>query len=105
LEVEKFLETECPYIRTAVVVGVPDPKWQEAVTAVVSLKPEHEQEGKLSSQDIITWCKGRIAGYKAPKNVIILGHKEMEQYFLLLGKRDKSKIKPLALERLGIEEK
>ena len=105
LEVEKFLETECPYIRTAVVVGVPDHKWQEAVTAVVSLKPEHEKEGKLSSQDIITWCKGRIAGYKAPKNVIILGHKEMEQYFLLLGKRNKSKIKPLALERLGIEEK
>ena len=104
LEVEKFLEMETPFIRTAAVVGVPDQKWQEAVTAVVSLMPEYEKEGKITPEEIIQFCKGKIAGYKIPKHIIVINHEKMAQYFLLLGKRDKGKIRPLALEKLGIKE-
>jgi fatty-acyl-CoA synthase len=47
------------------VIGVPDEKWGELVTAIVVLA-----EGEQATEaDIIAHCKARIAGYKAPKRV------------------------------------
>ncbi len=64
VEVENVLY-EHPSVLEAVVIGVPDPKWGEAVKAVVVLK-----EGCPGDEtDIIRHCKERIAGYKAPKSV------------------------------------
>ena len=44
---------------------LPDEKWGEAVTAVVVLKAETE----ASEEQIIRFCKGRMAHFKAPKSV------------------------------------
>ncbi|MDY7035700.1 MAG: long-chain-fatty-acid--CoA ligase [Thermodesulfobacteriota bacterium] len=64
IEVENLLYTH-PSILEAAVIGVPDPKWGEAVKAVIVLKEGH----KSTEEEIIQYCKQRIAHYKAPKSV------------------------------------
>ncbi|HEY0189898.1 MAG TPA: acyl-CoA synthetase [Kofleriaceae bacterium] len=48
------------------VVGLPDPYWIEAVTAVVVGKPGHA----LDEPAVIAHCKARLAGFKVPKRVV-----------------------------------
>ncbi len=47
------------------VFGLPDPKWVEAVTAVVVPKPGQT----LTKKDILSALSGRLAGFKIPKRV------------------------------------
>ncbi len=54
-----------PQIAAAAVIGVPDDLYGEDVAAVVVLKPEAE----ISEQEVIDFCKGRLADYKCPKTV------------------------------------
>jgi acyl-CoA synthetase (AMP-forming)/AMP-acid ligase II len=64
VEVENLLYTH-PSVLEAAVIGVPHPKWGEAVKAVVVLKP-----GETATEDeIIQYCKRHIARYKAPKSI------------------------------------
>lgn len=63
-EVEDLL-LEHPNVKEAVIIGVPDPKWGEAVKAVIVI-----HDGKQASEEeIIHFCKQSIAHYKAPKSV------------------------------------
>ena len=54
-----------PEIADVAVIGVPDEKWGECVKAIIVPKPGCSP----MSEDIITYAKTRIAGYKCPKSV------------------------------------
>lgn len=63
-EVERVLY-EHPAVFECAVIGVPHPVWGEAVKAVVVLKPG----ATASEEELIAFCKERLAGYKTPKSV------------------------------------
>jgi len=66
-EVENVLY-EHPDVLEAAVIGVPDEHWGEAVRACLVLK-----EGrKVTGEEIISFCREALAGYKAPKGVEFL---------------------------------
>lgn len=48
------------------VIGLPDPKWVEAVTAVIVVKAGHQ----LDEQTVIAHCTQHMASFKAPKRVV-----------------------------------
>ncbi|MFQ5381793.1 MAG: long-chain fatty acid--CoA ligase [Dehalococcoidia bacterium] len=64
-EVENALY-EHPEVLEAAVIGVPDEQWGEAVLAVVVPKDGTQPD----EQGIIEHCRGLIAGYKCPKQVV-----------------------------------
>lgn len=66
LEVEHALLMH-PDIPEASVMGIRDAYWGEAVHAFVTLKCQ----STLTGQDIRDFCRGKIAGYKIPKQVHI----------------------------------
>ena len=68
LEIEIFLMKEFPGVVLAQVVGVPDARWGEAVTAFVELKPD----AKYTADDIIKKCKEHLTAFKVPKKVIFI---------------------------------
>jgi 3-oxocholest-4-en-26-oate---CoA ligase len=67
-EVEETLKRHAA-IDDALVVGVPDEKWGQAVTAVVTLTPGEN----FDEADVRAHVHHRLAGYKAPKHVLIAG--------------------------------
>eukprot|EP00756_Hemistasia_phaeocysticola_P028058 Hpha_TRINITY_DN16153_c2_g2::TRINITY_DN16153_c2_g2_i2::g.4241::m.4241 len=67
-EVEATIMGFEPVAQVAV-IGTPDPKLGEMVTAVVVAKPGREEE--LSEQALKNFCKDHIAGYKCPRKLVI----------------------------------
>jgi len=63
-EIEKVLE-EHPKIAQVQVIGVPDSKWGEVGRAIVVLKNNEE----ASEEDILEFCRGKLAKFKIPKSV------------------------------------
>lgn len=66
-EVEEALKTH-PSVADAVVVGVPDDKFGEAITAVV----EPAIGSSLDGETLIVHVKTQLAAYKAPKRVLAI---------------------------------
>lgn len=57
-----------PKVLEAATIGLPDDKWGERVTAIVVLKEGQE----MNEQELIDFCRDRLAHYKCPKQVIFL---------------------------------
>jgi acyl-CoA synthetase (AMP-forming)/AMP-acid ligase II len=63
IEVEDRLMAH-PAVREAAVIGIPDEKWGELVTALVVT-----DGSGVTAEDLITHCRGTLAGFKCPKRV------------------------------------
>jgi long-chain acyl-CoA synthetase len=64
IEIENVLYLH-PAVEEVAVISHPDPYRGETVKAVLSL--QFEYMGKVSEQDIIDFCKERLAAYKVPR--------------------------------------
>lgn len=65
IEVEDVLYKH-PDVIACAVVAKPDEKWGETPCAFVELKPG----ANVSKEDIISWCRERLANFKAPRYVV-----------------------------------
>jgi fatty-acyl-CoA synthase len=65
LEVEDVLYRH-PAVMAAAVVARPDPRWGETPCAFVELKPG----AKVSEIELIEFCRGQMAKFKAPRAVV-----------------------------------
>ncbi|WP_369044152.1 acyl-CoA synthetase [Streptomyces sp. Midd1] len=66
-EVEQALKSH-PDVYDALVAGVPDPRWGNHVAAVVQLRTGAPLP---SLDDIQAHCRGHLAGYKIPRQLVI----------------------------------
>lgn len=86
VEVESVIYQH-PSVQEVAVIGIPDPKWGEVPKAFVTLKPG----ATASTEEIIQFCRERLAHFKAPKFV----------EFGDLPKTSTGKIRKFALRRQG----
>lgn len=71
-EVEGVLGAH-PKVKDVAVLGVPHEKWGEAVHAVVVLHNSID----ANEQELIDWCKSRMAGYKRPQSITFITDADM----------------------------
>jgi fatty-acyl-CoA synthase len=64
VEVETVIR-EHPAVLDVAVVGKPDQKWGEIVKAIVMVK----DGATVTDQEIVRWCRARMAGFKTPREV------------------------------------
>jgi len=90
-EVEEVIKRHA-VVKDVVVVGVPDEKWGEAITAVVSTT------ACIGADALKQFVKEHLAGYKAPKHIVFVD----DVYRSPAGKADFKRTKQVAMEALGI---
>ena len=90
VEVEARL-AENPCVLESAVIGVPDPKWGEAVCAIVCLRDGQNGD----AQSLLADLEGRLARYKQPRRFIFLP---------VLPKNGAGKIDKLSLKRRYAQE-
>ena len=91
-EVEEVLKTH-DSVNDAVAVGVPDDRFGEAIVAVVELNPDTD----LDRDAVIAHVKGRLAAYKAPKQVLVIDTIGRAPN----GKVDYKRLRAYAVDQLG----
>jgi len=91
MEVEAYLLNH-PSIHQVAIVGYPDERLSEVGVAFIKLQPDEN----LTQDDIINYCKGKIATFKIPRHVIFVDDYPMTAS----GKIKKVQLKEMALEML-----
>ena len=86
-EVEDAIEAH-PAVATAVVVGVPDLRWDEVGVAFV------EPAGAVTADALAAWCRDRLANYKIPKRFELIDALPL----LPIGKVDRAALRRMAAE-------
>jgi fatty-acyl-CoA synthase len=66
-EVEEIIH-EHPAVAEVAVFGVEHPRWIEAVTAAVVVRPGQS----LTKEELVSFCRERLAGFKTPKYVVVV---------------------------------
>jgi fatty-acyl-CoA synthase len=66
-EIEQALYRHESILEVAV-IGLPDERWGECVTAVVVLRDGADE----SAESIMEFCRGKVAGYKRPRRVLFV---------------------------------
>jgi acyl-CoA synthetase (AMP-forming)/AMP-acid ligase II len=62
-----------PKVKDVAVIGIADEKWGERVHAVVIVR-----DGEApTAEEIMEWCKERIAGYKRPRSISFIAERDM----------------------------
>ena len=89
-EVENAL-AEHGQVVDVIVFGMPHPEWDEAITAVVTLKGPNSEDIKL---ELIDFCRQKLAAYKLPKNIFITTELPRNAS----GKIDKKGVRKIVLE-------
>jgi long-chain acyl-CoA synthetase len=87
-ELEEVISTH-PAVAQVAVFGVEDPFWGEAVTATVVLRKGAE----AGEDELMAFCKDRLAGYKRPKKFHYLKDLPKNQYGKVLRKDLKKKFR------------
>ena len=93
-EVEEFLYTN-PKVGEVQVVGLPNARLGEIVTAWVRLRPGQE----ATEEEIRQWCQGQIAYYKIPEHIRFVD----DFPATLSGKIQKYKIREFEIEARGLQ--
>jgi acyl-CoA synthetase (AMP-forming)/AMP-acid ligase II len=83
-EAEKVLSTH-PAVHDVAVIGVPDPDMGEALMGLVVLNPEWSP----SEQELISFCRERLAHYKCPSRIEFRSTLERSE----LGKLNKQRLR------------
>jgi acyl-CoA synthetase (AMP-forming)/AMP-acid ligase II len=71
-EVEALLAGH-PAVKDVAVIGLPDDTWGERVHAVVV----PHAGSTVREQELIAWCRERIAGYKRPRSIAVVEDAEV----------------------------
>ena len=91
-EVEEAVKLH-PAVQDAIVVGVPDEKFGEAITALASLRPGET----ATPEEIIEVVRGNLSRFKAPRHVFIIDEIKRGPN----GKADYAWAKQIAVERVS----
>ena len=84
-----------PKVKDVAVIGIPDERWGEAVTAIVELEPGE----KVTEDEMKGYCREKIAGYKIPKNVIF--REVLRAATDKISKIEIDKMRGMAIKELG----
>jgi acyl-CoA synthetase (AMP-forming)/AMP-acid ligase II len=91
-EVEEAVKKH-PAVHDAIVVGIPDDKFGEAITALVSFRPGES----ATTEEIVATVKANLSAFKAPRHVVVVDEVSRGPN----GKADYAGAKRIAVERVA----